>query len=102
MIYTMVAQRIHDLRIQRGLTQTELGKLLDVSKSVISAYENGVHQPPYDVLIRLSGTFGVSCDYLLGIVDKPTLTAEGLTENQIKSFQAIIEELRQLNRNTVK
>lgn len=100
MIYTMVAQRIHDLRIRRGLTQTELGKLLDVSKSVISAYENGVHQPPYDVLIRLSGIFGVSCDYLLGVSNKASLTTEGLTETQIKSLQVIIKELREINSNT--
>ena len=97
MIYCEVAQRIRDLRIQRGLTQTELGRMLDVSKSVISAYENGVHQPPYDVLIRLSGIFGVTCDYLLGVSSKPTLIAEGLTDMQIKSLQTIIDELRRLN-----
>lgn len=97
MIYSEVAQRIHDLRIQRGLTQSDLGKLLHVSKSVISAYENGVHQPPYNVLIRLSGIFGVTCDYLLGIEARQTLSADGLSAAQIHALRSIIEELRQLN-----
>lgn len=97
MVYSEVAQRIHDLRVQRGLTQAELGKLLHVSKSVISAYENGVHQPPYNVLIRLSGIFGVSCDYLLGLEGRQTLCADGLSDAQIHALQTIIDELRQMN-----
>ena len=98
MIYSEVAQKIHDLRIQRGLTQTELGQMLHVSKSVISAYENGVHQPPYNILIRLSGIFGVSCDYLLGVADRPMLCTDGLTETQIQALQNIINELQQMNK----
>lgn len=98
MVYSEVAQRIHDLRILRGLTQADLARMLHVSKSVISAYENGIHQPPYNVLIRLSGIFGVSCDYLLGIEGKQTLSADGLSDAQILALQNIIEELRQMNR----
>lgn len=98
MVYSEVAQRIHDLRILRGLTQADLARMLHVSKSVISAYENGIHQPPYNVLIRLSHIFGVSCDYLLGIEGRQTLSADGLSDAQIQALQTIIDELRQMNR----
>lgn len=98
MIYSVVCEHIRELRIQRHLTQTELANILGVSKSVVSAYENGVHLPPYDILTRISSLFGVSCDYLLGVTDTPYISTDGLTERQIQSLQAIADELRQLNR----
>jgi len=100
MIYSVVCEHIRELRIQRGMTQVDLAKRLGVSKSVISSYENGVHLPPYDILIRLSALFGVSCDYLLGVSDTPYISVDGLTQKQIEALQGIAEELRQLNRNT--
>ena len=99
MIYSVVCEHIRELRIQRGMTQVDLAKRLGVSKSVISSYENGVHLPPYDILIRLSALFGVSCDYLLGVSDTPYISVDGLTQRQIEALQGIAEELRQLNRN---
>ena len=98
MIYSVVCEHIRELRIQRGLTQVDLANRLGVSKSVVSSYENGVHLPPYDILIRLSALFGVSCDYLLGVADTPYIATDGLTPRQIQSLQAIADELRQLNR----
>ena len=99
MIYSVVCEHIRELRIQRGMTQVDLAKRLGVSKSVVSSYENGVHLPPYDILIRLSALFGVSCDYLLGVSDTPYISVDGLTQKQIEALQRIAEELRQLNRN---
>lgn len=99
MIYSVVCEHIRELRIQRGMTQVDLAKRLGVSKSVVSSYENGIHLPPYDILIRLSALFGVSCDYLLGVSDTPYISVDGLTQKQIEALQGIAEELRQLNRN---
>ena len=99
MIYSVVCEHIRELRNQRGMTQDDLAKRLGVSKSVVSSYENGVHLPPYDILIRLSALFGVSCDYLLGVSDTPYISVDGLTQKQIEALQGIAEELRQLNRN---
>ena len=100
MVYSVVCEHIRELRLQRGMTQVELANRLGVSKSVVSSYENGVHLPPYDILIRLSSLFGVSCDYMLGVSDTPYLSTYGLTEKQIQSLQTIADELRQLNRGT--
>ena len=97
MIYSVVCEHIRELRLQRGMTQVDLAKRLGVSKSVVSSYENGVHLPPYDILIRLSALFGVSCDYLLGVCDTPYISTDGLTKQQIEALQNIAEELRQLN-----
>lgn len=97
MIYSEICKHIRELRIHRGLTQVELASLLGVSKSVISSYENGVHLPPYDILVRLSSLFGVSCDYLIGATKSQYISTDGLTETQINALQSIADELRRMN-----
>jgi len=97
-IYSDICEHIRELRIKRGLTQVQLASILGVSKSVISSYENGVHLPPYDILIRLSKLFGVSCDYLIGVSESDYISTDGLTETQIQAIKNIVEELRKINR----
>lgn len=58
--------RFKELRNYKNLTQTELGKILNLSKQAISSYENGVSFPPQDVLTKIADYFKVSTDYLLG------------------------------------
>lgn len=98
MEYLEINKRIQELRTQRGMTQLELSQLLGTSKSVISSYENALHLPPYDILLKLSDIFGVTTDYLLGNSSQRTLSVDGLTETQVQSVQTIIEELRQINK----
>lgn len=97
MIYFGIDKKIRELRIKRGLQQTELAEMLGVSKSVVSSYENAVHLPPYDILVRLSNIFGVSCDYLLDNENYSSISVSGLTETQIQAVESIVNELRQMN-----
>lgn len=92
-----VGERIKLLRNQRKLSQIALGEVLGVSKSVISSYENSVHLPPYDVLLKMAQFFGVSTDYLLGVSNHATINAEGLTETQVEAITMIVEELKATN-----
>lgn len=94
-----IGERIRSLRNQKNLKQIDLAKLLGVSKSVVSSYENNVHYPPYDVLLSLSRIFGVSTDYLLGAEKHNMISAHGLTDRQIKAVTAIVDELKELNKN---
>ncbi len=91
---------IRTLRRRKGLTQLALAERLGVSKSVISAYENEVHLPPYDVLLKLSRIFGVSTDYLLGATSNRTINVDGLTEIQVEALTNIVRELRETNRGS--
>lgn len=61
----MFGERIFILRRQKGLTQTELAKLLHISTSALGMYEQGRRQPSLDTIVHLSHVFGVSVDYLL-------------------------------------
>ena len=53
------------LRIQKNMTQTDLGHILNVTHQTISNYENNSRLCDLDTLIRISEYFNVSIDELL-------------------------------------
>ena len=61
----MLARRIAELRIKKGLSQSQLADMLHVSASTVGMYEQGRRTPDIDMLVELSGAFGVSLDYLI-------------------------------------
>ena len=78
--------RLKTLRIKKKLTQQQLADLLGLTKSVISAYENGLRYPAYDVLIKIARIFKVSTDYLLGVEIKREIDTSGLTDEQVEAL----------------
>ena len=65
----MIGKRLKELRTTEGLTQQELAKILNVSSMSISFYENEQRKPDRDFIISVSKYFGVSTDYLLGLIN---------------------------------
>lgn len=63
--------RIRDLREDKDITQTEMGKILSCSQRVYSNYERGDIDIPTATLIELADFHGVSVDYLLGRTENP-------------------------------
>lgn len=61
----MLARRIGELRIKKGLSQSQLAEMLHVSASTIGMYEQGRRTPSIDMLVELSNAFDVSLDYLI-------------------------------------
>lgn len=57
------------IRQDNNLTQEELAKKIDTSRSNIANYENNKNMPSIDILDKLSKIFNVSTDYLLGKSD---------------------------------
>ena len=62
--------KIKELRNERGYTQKELAKLLKVSTSTISKFENNKLQYNLTILINASILFDVSTDYIMGLSNK--------------------------------
>ncbi len=60
-------KRLRELRQQRGMTQTELGDAVGVSKRVITYYESDDAQPPGALLVDLAKALKASADELLGL-----------------------------------
>ncbi|MBR0352024.1 MAG: helix-turn-helix transcriptional regulator [Oscillospiraceae bacterium] len=60
---------IKDIRLRKGLTQSDVAAALGVSSVVYSRYETGKRQPSIDMLIQMADIFGVTVDFLLGRQD---------------------------------
>lgn len=86
--------RLRLLRQSKGLTQKQLAENLNLTKSVVSAYETDMRLPSYDVLIKISNIFGVSTDYLLGVHQKKTLEVSDLNDADYQMILTLIDRLR--------
>ena len=91
----LVGQRIKELRIEKGISQQELGDLIGVTKVSICGYENGTRIPSLEIFETIANVFGTSTDFLLGrevnIVNEQTGEHIGLiSEDDIN----LIYELR--------
>lgn len=91
--------RYTDLRIEKGISQTELAKEFDCNKQYISLIESGDRDLSITMLERYAGFFNVSTDYLLGRTDiKSTDTTmqsvceyTGLNEDNVKMLNSAKE-----------
>lgn len=63
------AQRLKELRVERGLSTMALGKAIGVSDMAICRWENNKNDIKSEQLARIAKYFGVSADYLIGIDD---------------------------------
>jgi transcriptional regulator with XRE-family HTH domain len=63
------SERLKELRADKGVGQIELSKAINVSKGIISLWENDLREPKMSNLIELAKYFEVSIDYLVGIID---------------------------------
>lgn len=66
----MKYQRMRDLREDADITQSELGKQLNLPQRTYAYYESGERTIPPEVLIKLADYYDTSVDYILGRVDK--------------------------------
>ena len=63
----LLGERLKELRMERNMSQQELGNLLGITKVSVCGYENGTRSPSIDTLCEIARVFGVSTDYLLGM-----------------------------------
>ena len=56
---------LRNARKREGITQYQLGKLLDVSDRAVSKWENGLSKPNSKLLLKISELFCISIDELL-------------------------------------
>ncbi|MEI6886031.1 MAG: helix-turn-helix domain-containing protein [Bacteroidota bacterium] len=69
------------LRKRRGVTQDDVADTLNMKRSTLSGYENGVAQPGFDALIAMSKYFNVAIDTLI----KADLCS--LPESQVRQLE---------------
>ena len=88
---------IRKLRQKRKMSQEQLAKKLNVSKSMVSCYERGKNVPTAECLFQLATIFDVSVDTILGLENRRFLNIDGLTEGQENLLHAMIDICRKSN-----
>ena len=91
----LISSRIKELRINRGLSQEDLGKMIGVTKVSVCGYENATRVPSLESFELLADIFEVSTDYLLGrellvVSDKSNKYMGAFSEQDVE----IIRELK--------
>jgi transcriptional regulator with XRE-family HTH domain len=86
-----IGERITQLRKQFNLSQDELAKQINVSRTIIGNYERNTNTPSIEVILKIAKTFNVTVDYLIG---------EGEMSSYDKEVIKRIEDIDKLDQNT--
>jgi transcriptional regulator with XRE-family HTH domain len=92
----MNIDRLKIRRKEKGLTQEELSKIIEVEPSTIGLYEQGRREPDHKNLVKIANALDTTTDYLLDLTDNPEkpITKETIFkygENEIKILTAAHE-----------
>ena len=93
-----LGSKITELRKQKGWSQNELAKNIEVSREIVGRYERNDAAPSIDIANRMADAFGVSLDYLVGNsdqeMDKATLNRiQEVTKLSPKEKELVFEFL---------
>ena len=90
----MVSERIKNLRMSNDMTQTDLAKKLNITRSSVNAWEMGISIPSTTYIVELAQLFHVSTDYVLVLSDNVTLDVSYLNEREIQLVYELIQYFR--------
>ena len=62
-------ERLKKVRIDRGLRQEDIGAIVHVGKSTVSQWENNIHVPDIETIVKIANYLNVTSDYLLGLTN---------------------------------
>ncbi len=62
----MIGKILKTMRKIKGLTQTELSKLIDVPQNTISQYETGRIEPTFEMILKISKCCGFKVEFKNG------------------------------------
>lgn len=79
---------LKELREEKGLTQKELGAIINISDRVIGYWESNNRFPKDStIIVELANFFSVSTDYLLCRIDKERTINNELSSEESKLIQ---------------
>ncbi len=96
-----ISEKLKNLRVNKGLTQKQLGEFIGLSKGTVSNYERGAKLPTIETLKILATYFNVPSDYLLGIDEDSNIEPDNLiniSEFSEENKKFILYTLKHLNR----
>ncbi len=95
-----LVEKLKKLRGDARVTQGQLEKYAGIPQSTLSDLENGrfAHKT-LEALSRLATYYGVSTDYLLGLIDEPQSSAAHTNDPATKELLDLIQQMNAPQRN---
>ena len=91
----MICERIKELRTRVNLTQAELAKTLNITRSSVNAWEMGISVPSTQYIVELADLFKVSTDYLLNVSNHDMINITKLSEEEKKIIHSLLQYFNQ-------
>ncbi len=91
---------LKNLRKKKKLSQEQVAKKLNLTKSSISGYENNIITPSIDTIRAFSVLYDTTSDYLLGLEKKESIEIDGLTQRQRDIIETLILEFKTTDLHT--
>lgn len=95
----MIADKIKMLRNANNMTQSELARKLNITRSSVNAWEMGISIPSTTFIVELAQLFRVSTDYLLDLPTHNSIDISTLNETEISIVYSLIRYFHQSSRN---
>jgi transcriptional regulator with XRE-family HTH domain len=90
-----IGQRVRALRLQRGLSQTELGQLISVTFQQVQKYEKGANRISAGRLQRIAEVLGVPVAYFFGAApDHRPVSAGAASEGEFLQTEGALRLAR--------
>lgn len=100
----LIKNRIRELRKKNNLSQEAFASILGTTQQSISRIESGNYDIPTDLLIKMTGFFNVTSDYILGISDiKRDLKGQNRMNHEMDKYYDIVlryQKLTNVNKKT--
>ena len=92
-----LCDRIAEMRRKTGITQAELARKLDVTRSSVNSWEMGLSIPQLKHIVEMSKIFNTTVDGLLNTSSKVVIDITDLTEKEQEAVFNIVDCLKYKN-----
>ncbi len=65
----IVSKRLKELRTSHSMTLKEVSSQLNINLATYAHYEQGIRQPPIELIRKICDLFDITADYLIGRTD---------------------------------
>ncbi len=104
----MIGKRLRKLRLEQGISQSQLAAKLGISQQAIGNYETDIREPDNETLKKIALIFNVSTDYLLGLSNQrhpqALLARENVNEDYpqgLENYDLLPEENKRVIRDLI-
>ncbi len=101
-----VGYRIQQCRIAANLTQRQLADITGISQNHISRLERGIHNPHFDMIVKIAKALNVSVDAFVEDLSADNINifweniksdVDGMSQNQLSLIKETILSIKKYN-----